>query len=100
MNLSKTSVNKTIIIFVEGGIDSSNSGQFESFIKKEIKDFEDIVFDLNKCEYISSAGLRVLLKVCKYLNGVGEVSVINASESIRSVLEMTGFTKIMKVDTK
>ena len=100
MEIIKTLNGDELILQVKGELNVTNSKELEDVVSDSLGGIKKLVFDFTELEYISSAGLRVILKVCKYLNGVGEVSVINASESIRSVLEMTGFTKVMKVETR
>lgn len=77
-------------------IDSSNVGLVEERIQKELKDYiGDILIDANELEYISSAGLRIILKIKKeYPN----TRIINCNETVYDIFEMTGFTQMMDIE--
>ena len=67
-------------------------------MEKELKDTQELVFDLTDLEYISSAGLRVLLKVQKYMNKKGDFKLIHVSEVIEEIFEITGFSDILTIE--
>ena len=69
-----------------------------SFMEKELKDTQELVFDLTDLEYISSAGLRVLLKVQKYMNKKGDFKLTHVSEVIEEIFEITGFSDILTIE--
>lgn len=84
-------------LFLEGRIDSNNASSVEKEMSDVLEHFEgkDVVFDAGELEYISSAGLRILMKVRK---SVGKsLSVLNASRDIYDILETTGFTELFDV---
>ena len=81
-------------IKLSGRIDSSNAKQFEEEMDA-ISDAKDITIDAGKLEYISSAGLRVLIKLRKTING--ELSIINTSKDVYDIFDMTGITRILTV---
>ena len=81
-------------IKISGRIDSNNAKQFEDELLA-VAGAADVTLDAAELEYISSAGLRVLLKLKK--NAGGEVSVINASNDVYDIFEVTGFTNILAV---
>ncbi len=85
---------KTIIIYRR--IDSSNINLVEERIQKELKDYNgDVIIDANELEYISSAGLRVILKIKKeYPN----TKIINCNQSVYEIFEVTGFTEMMDIE--
>ncbi|MBR1444884.1 MAG: anti-sigma factor antagonist [Firmicutes bacterium] len=82
------------IIKISGKIDSNNAKQFEDELIAAV-DSGDVTLDGEELEYISSAGLRVLLKLKKKLGG--EVSVINVSPEVYDIFDVTGFTNILSV---
>ena len=91
-----TTENNTLTIFLEGRIDTGNAAQTE----KEIFDAvggrtDDIIIDAEKLEYISSAGLRVLMKLRKSINK--PLPVINVSRDVYDIFETTGFTELLDV---
>ena len=93
----KTAIkNGVLTIFLAGHIDSSNSGAAESEINDILATNEHtgLIIDLSDLEYISSAGLRVMLKVRKRYP---DVSLINASSEVYEIFDMTGFTEMMSV---
>ena len=67
-------------------------------MEKELKDTQELVFDLTDLEYISSAGLRVLLKVQKYMNKKGDFKLTHVSEGIEEIFEITGFSDILTIE--
>lgn len=85
------------ILRVSGKVDAANADLFEKEIFAAIENTENVVFDLKEMEYISSAGLRVLLKVRK---AAGKVSLINVSAEVFEILGMTGFSELMDVRRK
>ncbi|MCR4808045.1 MAG: anti-sigma factor antagonist [Lachnospiraceae bacterium] len=90
-----------ITIKLKGRIDSNNAGAFEEEVLKNLaKGASDgVVFDASDLEYISSAGLRVLMKVLK-AQGAENVSVIEVSSEIYDIFEITGFTELLKIKKK
>ena len=80
---------------LNGRIDSNNVDKIENEIREEIKDFSgEIVFDANNLEYISSAGLRMILRTKKSND---DTKVINCSSEVYEIFEMTGFSEMMDV---
>ena len=89
-----------VTIFLEGRIDSGNATQVE----KEILGLMDenpgkeIAFDAEKLDYISSAGLRVLLSTQKVMNRQGEMKLIHVRSEVIEIFEVTGFLDILTVE--
>ncbi|MBQ9384721.1 MAG: anti-sigma factor antagonist, partial [Ruminiclostridium sp.] len=92
-----TAENNTLTVFLEGRIDTNNAAQAESelFAAAEGANGADIVIDAEKLEYISSAGLRVLMKLRKSINK--PLPVINVSRDVYDIFETTGFTELLDV---
>lgn len=88
----------TLFLYLEGRIDSSNVDSLETQLKEEglIQNNVDIAFDAKDLTYISSAGLRVLLKVKKKVKR--PVSIVNVSDEVFDILDVTGFTDIFEVE--
>ncbi len=86
-----------IYVYVEGHIDSSNAPQFEKevFECAEIKTCENVIIDASALEYISSAGLRVILKIRKQFP---DMKIIGVNSSVYEIFDMTGFTDMIKVE--
>ena len=92
-----TTKNNTLTIFLEGRIDTNNAAQTESkiFAAVDSANGADIVIDAEKLDYISSAGLRVLMKLRKSINK--PLPVINVSRDVYDIFETTGFTELLDV---
>lgn len=69
-----------------------------NFAEKELSDTKELVFVFEGLEYISSAGLRVLLKIQKLMNAKGTMKVIHVSEMIQEVFDITGFANILTIE--
>ncbi|MBQ9824142.1 MAG: anti-sigma factor antagonist [Solobacterium sp.] len=98
MSLIRTEKKDTLLkIFLKGHIDSANAPQAETEINEAIKEggFDNVQIDASELEYISSAGLRVILRLRK---SWPDLSIINVSSEVYEILDMTGFTEMMKVE--
>ena len=102
MNLNHTMNEETkcLTITLEGKIDSNNAAETEAAIMELRQQYNDadIIFDAVKLEYISSAGLRVLLTAHKKMLKAGFLRLINVQEGVMEVLKMTGFARIMDIE--
>lgn len=97
MTITKTKKGTELAIAIEGKVDTTTAPQLESEISDSTGGIEKLVFDFAKVEYISSAGLRVLLLAQKIMNKQGEMTVTNCSEDIMEIFEVTGFTDILTI---
>lgn len=95
--LSKT-INDKYIIFLEERIDSVNAQSVENELEHLIETHENIELNAEKLEYISSAGLRVLLKLKK--KNKGTLTICDVFPEVYEILEVTGFTEILNVNKK
>ena len=89
--------NKTFTICLEGRIDSGNAAQAEESLMSQLSDAEPtsaVVLDAAKLEYISSAGLRVILRIKKKFK---DLSIVNVNTDVYEIFDMTGFTEMMQV---
>jgi anti-sigma B factor antagonist len=87
-----------VTIEVVGRLDTTTAPTLENSINENIVDTKNLVLDLNGLEYISSAGLRVLLSAQKKMQQVGTMKVINVCESVMDVFDITGFTDILTIE--
>ena len=83
---------------LEGRLDTMTAPLLESEIQGKLDGVTDLEFDFAKLTYISSAGLRVLLSAQKTMNRQGSMKVINVSEQIMEIFEITGFTDILTIE--
>ena len=86
-----------MILELEGRLDTMTAPELEKVINGELSDVRKLTVDLAKLEYISSAGLRVLLSAQKIMNKQGSMVVLHANELIMEVFEVTGFTDILNI---
>ena len=86
------------IIQVAGRLDTTTAPALEKKINEEANDAKNLVLDLNGLEYISSAGLRVLLGAQKKMQKIGSMKVKNVCAEVMEVFEMTGFADILTIE--
>ena len=98
LNINKTQNEKNLVIALEGRLDTMTAPDLESQLQASIAGIEHRSFDLAKLEYISSAGLRVLLSAQKTMNKQGDMVVKNATEEVKEIFEVTGFTDILTIE--
>lgn len=98
MTISKTQEQSTLTIALEGRLDTTTAPQLEAELKLSVQNNTELIFDFAKLEYISSAGLRVLLSAQKVMNKQGKMVIRNVNETIMEVFEVTGFVDILTVE--
>ena len=86
-----------LTIALEGRLDTSTAPQLEDSLKNSLNGVDTLVFDFSSLEYISSAGLRVLLQAQKQMNKQGSMTVTNVSSEIMEIFEVTGFSDILTI---
>ena len=93
----KKSAEETIIEIV-GRLDTITAPALDKTIHQDIGDATNLVLDVKGMEYISSAGLRVLLSAQKKMQKIGSMKVINVCSEVMEVFEMTGFADILVIE--
>ena len=93
----KRNADATIIELV-GRLDTTTAPALDKTISEDIGDTKNLVLDIKGLEYISSAGLRVLLSAQKKMQKIGSMKVINVCEAVMEVFEMTGFADILVIE--
>ena len=93
-NLNGTELNLKII----GRLDTVTAPQLEAEFKQSIDGVDKLVFDFAELEYLSSAGLRVILAAQKVMNKQGEMIIRNVNETINEIFEVTGFIDILTIE--
>ena len=86
------------VIELAGRLDTTTAPALDKTINGDLGDTKNLTLDLKKLEYISSAGLRVLLAAQKKLQKIGAMKVINVCEEVMEVFEMTGFADILTIE--
>ena len=98
LNIVKSKEGKSLNIALEGRLDTTTAPELEAELKTELTDTEKLVMDFEKLEYISSAGLRVLLSAQKIMNKQGEMKLIHVNDVINEIFEVTGFSDILNIE--
>ena len=100
LNITKKSEGTTLEVALEGRLDTTTAPQLEAELKSDLPGVTNLIMDFEKLEYISSAGLRVLLSAQKKIreNGDGRLVVRNASDLVKEVFEVTGFCDILTIE--
>ena len=86
------------IIEIAGRLDTMTAPSLDKTINEDIGDAKNLILDLTGLEYISSAGLRVLLGAQKKMQKIGSMKVTNVCEAVMEVFEMTGFADILVIE--
>ncbi len=97
MTITKNLNGKDLEIALEGRLDTMTAPQLEEALKESLDGAESLTMDLANLEYISSAGLRVLLSAHKAMMNKGGMQVRNANEIVQEVFEVTGFADILTI---
>ena len=98
MNIDKKRNGSELYIALTGRLDTTTAPQLEAELKHNISGVEKLVFDFVNLEYLSSAGLRVLLSAQKVMNKQGEMVIKNVNETIADIFEVTGFSDILTIE--
>ncbi len=98
MVINKNAEGSKLTINIEGRLDTTTAPQLEAELKVSLNDVTELVLDLAQLEYISSAGLRVLLSAQKVMNRQGSMVVRNVCEAVMDVFELTGFSDVMTIE--
>ena len=96
-NINKTKEGSKLTVEVSGRLDTTTAPELEASLKEDIDDVDDLVIDLSNLDYISSAGLRVLLAAQKIMMKQGKMVVTNPNEVISEIFEVTGFSDILTI---
>ena len=97
MNINIKKENDTTIFEISGRLDTTTAPELEKAINGEGDALKCLVLDFNGVDYISSAGLRVLLTAQKKMNVQGSMELVGVSESVMDIFEMTGFADILVI---
>ena len=98
MTINKTKNGTNLTIALEGRLDTATSPELEKTVRESLDGVTELVFDFEKLEYVSSAGLRVLLAAQKIMNRVGTMKLLHVSDVIMDIFEVTGFTDILTIE--
>ena len=97
LNIQKTLEQGTAVFALEGRLDTVTSPELERALIAVLPDLKQLDLDFERLDYISSAGLRVLLSAQKQMNKQGRMQLHHVSDSIMEIFEVTGFTDILTI---
>lgn len=98
MTIEKKIENQSVTITLTGRLDTTTAPELEAALNECLTGAKELVIDMKALEYISSAGLRVLLKTQKAMNVQGSMKLINVNDSIMEVFDITGFVDIITIE--
>lgn len=97
MVINRTVNGKKLVIAVEGRLDTVTAPELEAEFSQSLGDAEELTLDLGKLDYMSSAGLRLLLLAQKTMMKKGGMEVVNVNSTIMEIFEITGFSDILTI---
>ena len=98
MTINKNLDGSTLTLKVEGRLDTTTAPQLEGEVRSSLNGVTELSMDFSGLEYISSAGLRVLLSAQKVMNKQGKMVIRGANEIVKEVFEVTGFSDILTIE--
>ena len=98
MLIKKTKDGDSLTIALDGRLDTTTAPQLDAEVSTGLEGVKNFVIDMEKLVYVSSAGLRVLLKAQKTMNKQGSMVIKNVSEEIKEIFEVTGFDELLTIE--
>ena len=98
MKINKKQDGSALVIALEGRLDTTTAPELEQELKGSLNGITNLTLDMANLDYISSAGLRVLLSAHKAMSDKGGMKVTNVNEMVREVFEVTGFSDILDIE--
>ena len=98
MIVTKTLEEKKLTVKVEGRLDTATAPELENELAEVLDEAEELVFDLEGLEYMSSAGLRIMLATQKKMSAKGGMTVTNVNDVIGEIFDITGFSDILTIE--
>ena len=98
MKITKEKNGNARLVALEGRLDTMTAPELEAELKQELNGVESLELDFSRLDYISSAGLRVLLSAHKIMSGKGGMKVTHVNEIVQEVFDVTGFADILDIE--
>lgn len=98
LNILKTIENATAVVTLSGRLDTNTAPELEMSLAETIPGIQELTLDFSELDYISSAGLRVLLSAQKQMNKQGTMKLTGVNETIMEIFEVTGFSDILTIE--
>ena len=98
LNINKNLNGDTLTVSLEGRLDTTTAPQLEESLRESMEGIKELILDFENLEYISSAGLRVLLSAQKNMAKQGSMKLVHVSDVIMEIFEVTGFVDILTIE--
>ena len=98
MTIEKKINNEAVTLIVSGRLDTQTAPELENELDSVLSGLKELTFDMTNLEYVSSAGLRVILKAQKAMNTQGSMKLTGVNDSIMEVFDITGFLDILTIE--
>ena len=98
MKIEKKLTDTSLEVALSGRLDTMTAPELETTLKESLNGVSELILDFDKLEYISSAGLRVLLSAQKLMSKQGGMKLLHVNETIREIFEVTGFSDILTIE--
>ena len=98
MTIEKNLNGNSLTLNLAGRLDTTTAPELEAVVDNSLAGVQELVLDMEKLEYISSAGLRVILKAQKLMNSKGSMKLIHVNDTIMEVFDITGFVDILTIE--
>lgn len=98
MTIEKKIENENVTLLITGRLDTTTAPELEKTLDSVLDGTKELAFDMTGLEYISSAGLRVILKAQKAMNTQGSMKLTGVNDSIMEVFDITGFLDILTIE--
>ena len=98
MTIEKKINQEAVTLIVSGRLDTQTAPELENELDSVLSGLKDLTFDMTNLEYVSSAGLRVILKAQKAMNAQGSMKLTGVNDSIMEVFDITGFLDILTIE--
>ncbi|MBP5207590.1 MAG: STAS domain-containing protein [Clostridia bacterium] len=98
MIINKTAAENGLTLSLEGRLDTNTAPELEKTLNGSLDGVNALTFDLSGLEYISSAGLRILLAAHKKMSGKGSMKIRGAQSAIKEIFDITGFSSILTIE--
>ena len=98
MTITKTVDDKSLTLALEGRLDTATAPELDAELQSSLDGVETLILDLEKLQYMSAAGLRILLLTQKRMMKQGQMKVLHVGETIMEIFEVTGFSEILTIE--
>ena len=98
MTIEKKINGEAVTLIVSGRLDTQTAPELEKELDANLPGIKELTFDMTALEYVSSAGLRVILKAQKAMNAQGSMKLTGVNDSIMEVFDITGFLDILTIE--